>query len=205
MYKLIVTGCPRSGTAFMARLLTEGGISCNHEFFYGMPGISIVRNKAIAEASWLAVPYLERDKKAWDAKVIHIIRNPLKQISSLAHMHCLEDYNFEANPYTFFKGLHLPRLKRHGLLDRYIYFWIKWNLWAEKYADLTYRLEDIVKDPQEVFDDLGYDTTGKKFDLSKENNYTDVKQLALEDFKGCVYYDELIAEAKRYNYDLTSE
>jgi len=202
MYKLIVTGCPRSGTMFMSRLLSQGGISCNHEFFYGMPGQATAKSRAIAEASWLAVPFLGRDKKEWGAKVIHIVRNPLKQMSSLAHMHVFEEHAFRANPYSMFKELHLPNLRRHRLLDRYIYFWVRWNDSIIKHADFTYRLEDIVKNPQEVFDDLKHDTKGVKLDVSKENAYDNVKQLKLKDFEDCLYYEELIEEAKRYGYSL---
>lgn len=196
---IVATGCARSGTSFLANLLTQGGVICNHETYYGMPGFGEWRDGAIAECSWLAVPHLEREKLR-GAKIIHIIRHPLKHISSMAHVHTLEDHNFRANIYSIFKELFFPTIRRLRVKDRYLLNWIKWNQWAEKYADLTYRLEDLIKNPQELFDDLGIDVKDVKFDTSKKNSYSNVKQYDWADFRDCLYYNELIQNAWRYKY-----
>lgn len=75
---------------------------------------------------------------------------------------------------------------------------------GEQYADFTYRLEDIVKNPKGLFDDLGIPVDGIKFDTKKKNSYSNVKQYDWSDFRDCLYYDELIHNAHRYKY-LTDE
>lgn len=201
---VIVTGCSRSGTAFMADLLTQGGVPCTHEAYFGFPFFGCTyREGAIAESSWLSAPFLKREKDR-GALIIHIVRHPLKQISSMAHARSMEDHNFRSNLYTMTKELFLPTLRRLRLEDRYLYNWLKWNAMGEQYADFTYRLEDIVKNPKGLFDDLGIPVDGIKFDTKKKNSYSNVKQYDWSDFRDCLYYDELIHNAHRYKY-LTDE
>jgi len=137
---ILIGGCARSGTNFIANLLTQGGVGCNHEALFGAPGYGTIIDNAIAESSWLAVPYFPKEKVR-GAILIHLIRHPLKQISSMRHVRTFEDHNFRSNIYSIFKELYLPTIRRYRLMDRYIYNWIKWNRMAESHADLTYRLE----------------------------------------------------------------
>lgn len=196
---IIGTGCARSGTAFLAKLLTQGGIPMGHETMFGCPGFGEWREGMVGDVSWLATPFLVREKKR-GAVVIQIVRHPLKHISSMNHVRTFEDHNFKANIYTIYKELYIPTLRRYRVLDRYIVNWIKWNQMAEKHADLVYRLEDLIEDPYELFDDLGVDVKGKTIDTKKVNSYNNVKQLKWEDFKDCAYYNDLIQGAHHYKY-----
>lgn len=196
---IVVAGCARSGTAFMAKLLTQGGIVCNHEILFGAPGYGEIRDEAIAESSWLATPYLAREKIR-GAITMQIVRHPLKHISSMNHVHTLEDHNFRANIYTIYKKLYLPTLDRMRVMDRYIFNWIKWNQMAEKHADFIYRLEDLVEKPGEVFEDLGWDVGKKTLNTKKVNSYSNVEQLDWKDLRECLYYYELLQAAHHYKY-----
>ena len=83
--RLIVTGCGRSGTQFMAALLNALGIKCRHERIYtsdlnpydllDRALIEARWNGHDAEVSWLAVPFLPVIK---DAVIVHLVRDPLK-------------------------------------------------------------------------------------------------------------------------------
>ena len=201
---IVATGCARSGTTFLAKLLTQGGITMSHEAYYGFPFFGCTyREGAIGDVGWIAAPFLQREQVR-GALTIQIVRHPLKVISSMAHVHTLEDHNFKSNLYTMCKELYLPKLRRFRLMDRYIYNWLKWNKMIAPYADLTYRLEDLVQNPKELFDDLGIDVKGKKLSTKKVNDYSNVKQFDWEDFRDCLYFNELLEAAYHYKY-LTEE
>lgn len=196
--KLIVAASPRSGTYFLSELLTQGGLVMGHECFYGIPGSGTWRNNMIGECSWLAAPFLERDKK--DRVVLHLVRNPLKQITSLMRTDFFEPYKFKGNVYTQWVQLHIPDIEFYSIKDRYLVFWLRWNQWIEKHANATYRLEDIVKDPYEIFKDLKHDVGDVKLDTSKKNAHKNTVYRKLDEFKNCDHYDWLVKEMKRYKY-----
>jgi len=104
MLKFIITGTGRSGTVYMARVLTDLGIPCGHESifnhdqekkiiqrFYGFipPTISkcsenfgwLDLRSIVADSSYMAVPYLNYEDIC-DIPIIHVVRNPLSVISS---------------------------------------------------------------------------------------------------------------------------
>jgi hypothetical protein len=179
--------------------MTQAGIPTGHEALLGLPFGGTYVEGMTSEVSWLAAPMLGREK-AKGAKIIHIVRNPLKQISSAAHSRILEDHCFRSNVYTMYKEVVIPELRRYRLLDRYMLYYLKWNELISKHADLTYRLEDLIKNPQELFDDLGVDVSKVKFDLTKKNAYKKVKQLTLEDLEGYLWTGALKEFMKAFSY-----
>jgi len=96
--------------------------------------------------------------------------------------------------------LYLPTMRRYRVLDRYIYNWIRWNKMIEDHVDLIYRLEDLVKNPKEIFEDLGWDIGKKKLNTKKVNTYSNVKQYEWKDFRDCLLYNELLNAAGHYKY-----
>jgi len=196
--EFVITGCPRSGTNFMSELFTQAGYSTNHESFYGMPGFGTYRRPSYGEASWLAAPFFERDgNRPW----LHIVRNPLKVVSSLKHSGFFTEKSWKINPYTHYVGLHMPEIKELDELDQYLFFWIYWNKFLAKKLIRRWKLEDIIKDPEALFKELGWEVKGK-LSTKKTNSYKGVKYLALEDLKDCKYYDEFVKTAKQMGYDL---
>uniref|UniRef100_A0A6H1ZW17 Putative sulfotransferase domain contining protein n=1 Tax=viral metagenome TaxID=1070528 RepID=A0A6H1ZW17_9ZZZZ len=199
MYELIIAGTPRSGTYFTSDLLTQAGIICNHEAFYGLAGYGVMRWKATAEASWLALPMLERERDR-GVKIIHIVRNPLKTVSSLKNRKFLEDDQFKKNWYTFYVNNYLPLEHIKGL-DRYLYFWIFWNLNIHAWAQGTVKLEWIAEDPDMMLKRLGV-KEGGKYDISPKNNDKNVPQLTMKDLEGCEYKDKFLETARKFGYEL---
>jgi len=110
--KYLVTGTGRCGTVYMARFLTHLGIHCGHEAIFDYKGIEEAKKrlsgdveietskcslynhvkeeettgwfdpkKIVAESSYMAAPFL-KDDIFKDILIIHLIRNPLKTLSS---------------------------------------------------------------------------------------------------------------------------
>lgn len=65
--RYLVTGCPRSGTVFMARLLTSVGVPCGHEAVFDYRGLDAARGRLAGrepvESSW--VSRARRDGGRW--------------------------------------------------------------------------------------------------------------------------------------------
>ena len=197
----IVTGTPRSGTGFTSQLLTSGGLKIGHEMFFGMPGAGFYPRGAVGDCSWLAVPYLRNYP---NAKKIHIVRNPLKTISSMLHARNLDDVQIANNMYCYYKVKHLPEIMQWKGLNRYLFFWTVWNNVAEKECEKRFKLENIAKNPAPLFKHLGINTKGKKLYKKVYNQYSDVSYLKLKDLKGCEksLVKTFVEQAKKYGYNL---
>jgi len=199
--RYIITGTPRSGTGFTSQLLTSGGLKIGHEMFFGMPGAGFYPAGAVGDSSWLAVPYLRAYP---DAKKIHIVRNPLKTISSMLHAQNLEDLQIANNMYCYYKVKHLPEIMQWKGLNRYLFFWTVWNNVAEKECDKFFQLEKISKNPSPLFKHLGIDIKGKTLYKKVYNQYQDVKYLTMKDIKKCdkSLVKTLVEQAGKYGYKL---
>ena len=86
----VVTGCARSGTAYMALVLSRLGLRCGHEVVFGP------RSRAFTgfhgqhgDSSWLAAPFLAQLPS--DTLVIHRIRHPLRVVRSLLGVQFFQD------------------------------------------------------------------------------------------------------------------
>jgi len=203
MYKFVITGCPRSGTSFIARFLTSAGIQCNHEAYYGLPSSGFWCPEPQGEASWLAVPHLQKDIPKWKCPVIHLVRDPLKVINSMYQQSFLGDTQFYKNPYTFIASLSIPEMKYEPELDRYIGFWIMWNECIEPFAKHRLKIEDIDDNPKILFDVLKTKMPeGKLFSDKKCNSFKNkkIKQLTLKDLEKSKLYKRFIEKAKEYGY-----
>lgn len=150
--------------------------------FFGMPGYGFYSKGAIGDSSWLALPLLNMYP---DAKKIHVVRDPLKTISSLIHSRIMDDDVIGRNMYGLYKAKNLPELMQWKGFDRYIFFWTVWNNVAMKECEKTFKLENISKNPAPLFKYLKVDTKGKKLFKKKYNAYNDVKQLKMSDLKDC--------------------
>jgi hypothetical protein len=78
----VVTGCARSGTAYMAAVFSRLGLSCGHEVVFGP------RTRRFdgfggqhGDSSWLAAPFLAQLPD--DTLILHRVRHPLKVVRSL--------------------------------------------------------------------------------------------------------------------------
>lgn len=126
---LLVTGCPRSGTKYIASLLHELGLDIRHEAM-GRDGI----------ASWCmathasAAPYGPAlADQPFDA-IYHQVRNPLHVIPSMT---TLSEQTWEfVYPLTSCRP-------EDPMLVRCAKLWHDWNLHAQRLASWRYRVEDL--------------------------------------------------------------
>jgi hypothetical protein len=178
----LFTGCPRTGTQYIAKLVTSAGILCSHECYFGMPGVFWCPDGEIrAESSWLAAPFLD---KVGDAKIIHIIRNPIKVINSMMADGALDGI-LGATVHNFWKMMVMPNILSFQGIDRYLYFFIEWNRMIRERGKNppVYRLEDIVEDPRAWLKETGIYPKRKLFTEKANQHHDDKKYFTLEDFK----------------------
>ena len=168
--KYLITGTGRSGTVHMAKFMTSIGLTCGHESVFTNEGIQgfkeriekikpietsevsckekevydkswFDKNKQIAESSYMAAPFV--DQCEWD--IIHVVRNPLKVISST-----LIDAKFftdiKQKPYYDFVCNHveIKDIKNHT--ERIAAYYVLWNKMIkskiEKNKYILIRIED---------------------------------------------------------------
>jgi hypothetical protein len=143
---LLITGCGRSGTTYIVKLLEKNGIILGHE-----------RIKKDGTGSWYAAvngvinPFLRPGEKKGDFSgpfecqyhkchfqhIFHQVRDPLSVISSW--------YYNRMKAWEFIYA-NVPQIKRHEPhLAKCAKYWYYWNLKAEKIAEWRYRIEDINK------------------------------------------------------------
>jgi len=191
--KYLIVGTGRSGTAYMSELFRSSGMKSAHEGVFTVDGWKYARevdetsqllHNIEVESSWMAAPFLNK-KELDDTIIIHAIRNPLKTISSIVCTKLLSDdlLSNKKNPFTLFIQNHMPKVFNYSNeVDRVTYFYIYWNKLIERYADLTFKVEDK---PDKLFEKLKIDITGKElFANTKHNN----KQ---RDSDAIVSYDEI--------------
>jgi hypothetical protein len=186
----------------MAELFSSAGYPTNHESFYGMPGYGTFRQYAVGEASWLAMPFLDRDG---DRPKLHIVRDPLKVVSSLVDDEFFSKKSWKINPYTQFVHLFLPKVKKYKGLDQYLYFWTEWNNQITHRIPMNrWRIEDVNKNPKKLFEDLGLKIKpdAKLFDDTKCNTKGIKKYMTLKDLDKCELKDEFVDCAGYFGYDL---
>ena len=143
---VLVIGCARSGTTYMADVFRTCDYRVGHEY--------LKRNGA---CSWLMtvdtkqVPWGHPRNGAQFKHIFHQVRDPLKTITS-----CLGE-----PPASFvFIREHIPEIKpEDSLLTQCAKYWYYWNLKAEAQAEWTYRIEDLEK----IWDELEM-RLGRKFD-----------------------------------------
>lgn len=131
--RAIVTGTPRSGTKYIANLLCRLGVNSSHELYFNPFYQSIAELKHDVEVSWMAAPFLHELPP--DVLIVHLVRDPLKTINSLAatgHMKA-------GNIYADF-------LFKHSRTSHPVHSWYRWNMLIEQCAKsrpyVRIRLED---------------------------------------------------------------
>jgi len=127
--RVLITGCGRSGTKYIASVLSAAGLDVGHETM-GRDGI----------ASWLLaadsgyVPYGPVRRFLHFQTILHQTRAPLLVISS---MQTSQKSSWE------YICRNIPCSPDEPLLLRCAKYWRHWNLHAESVAMWRYRIEDI--------------------------------------------------------------
>lgn len=156
----VVTGCGRSGTGYLAALLTAAGRPCGHEAFF-QPDTLVVPPAFRAprgDASWLAAPFVSRLPRG--TVVVHLVRDPLEVVRShlgigffsmgpqppaIRLQNAVElvrrsfgwpTRRFVRRDFLRFVERHDPEILRGASeLHRCLRYWVRWNRLVERGAE----------------------------------------------------------------------
>ncbi len=130
-YPLLITGCARSGSGYIAKVLDQCGIEFGHEWI-----------KKDGMSSWLFVA--DSGPQPWGTNldsiefkhIFHQVRHPLAVISSVFTTESESTWNYVC--------AHIPEIsQKDSRTVKSAKYWYYWNLKAEKKAEWTYRIEDF--------------------------------------------------------------
>ena len=189
----LITGCARSGTTFMARVLNRCGLDVGHE---GVGGTGTVSWTMAVESS--CTPFGPPYKKGNFKHIFHQVRHPLDTISSVYANEPQESWEFIYR--------HLPQISpEDSKLEKCVKYWIYWNQQAEAKAEMTYQVENLKKALKKIGKRLGVElprTLARK--ISKTVNHReDYHYFSWKEIKQKIpknLYDELKRQAIRYGY-----
>ena len=214
----------------MANLLTSVGVACSHEGVFtvgglesagevlggvrpwGGSGISegarcIPRGGGfVADSSYMAAPFLGY----FDARVIHVVRNPLNVVASLTGDFFRQFAGPEPTEYEDRPDHHLYEGFIYGILpelgadmpqiDRACLFYVLWNEMIERSGKvcLFHRIED---DTGPVRDFFGFSGRGY-YRNTKCNSVPDRREWSLDEIGDPGIRGRLVGMASRYGYIL---
>lgn len=120
MPRLLVTGCGRSGTAYMARVLQAHGLDIGHE-----------QAGADGTVDWHAAAKLD---EFTGCIVVHQVRHPLHVIASIT----------TASPRSWrFIARHIRLTRNATRLQHAAEYWLYWNQLVEQRCTLCYQVEKL--------------------------------------------------------------
>jgi hypothetical protein len=200
--KYLIVGTGRCGTVHMSRLLTSLDIMCGHESVFNYRGINYARlvlqgiepcklsliskinmkqydnwfdsNTIKADSSLYSAPFLN-EKILKDTKILHLVRNPIKVVSSFfLDTNVFSDLNIGECPHRKFIFEKLPELfSINNSIERCVYYFNTWNNMILKRNLMIHQVEKgldknlcdflCIEKPQIYFDD-------KKINTFKKNN-----------------------------------
>lgn len=144
--RFVVTGCGRSGTQYVARLLTAAGIYCGHESTFNawpgdQPPLRWRDSPMVGDSSYVAAPWVGALSR--ELLVVHLLRAPLDQIRSsvgVGHVHG------HGKPWVEFIGRQVDLTPYRQPAVRAAAYWLRWNQLVEPHAHVTWRLHEISGD-----------------------------------------------------------
>jgi len=231
----LVTGTGRCGSVYMARLLTSLGIPCSHEAIFNFKGLDwakkvingdeilensfcskydLLQNKPIenwlntnnvkAESSYMAAPYIN-DPMLANTKVIHVVRNPMKVISS--HTKDIDFFESGATEaWLNFVLSHMPEIRTiQNKIEKACYFYVYWNKMIKtKAANADYLLHQVEKGcDQNLLDFLGVQNQSSIFTDTTINSWKKRSEdLTIQDIPNGAIKDEFLELMNQYNYKI---
>lgn len=208
--RFVVTGSARSGTKYVAHLLTRAGIATGHEDVFNrwnedgsLPGDW--RDDAYdGDASFVASPHTAQ--LAEDLTIVHLVRSPLAVIGSIGGMGWLRDLDV---PWVHYISRYVPEVAEQPPGPRRAAaYWLGWNALAEAHAHLTWRLGRIGPDEiGELANRIGVKTTATRANAAVTRTSTTmnhrgpVNQVELGDLGP--FAERVEAAAERYGVPLS--
>lgn len=209
MRRVLVTGIGRSGTGYMAKLLTEAGLPCGHEAIYDSGTQYEPKwEQAQAESSWFATPWLDTvpDKTF----VLQVVRHPVKWLSSWVHTVWSKD-RLLSPPIKYITrhtGIDWTREAREDVISASMRLWVTWNAMIERSITEHLRMrvefdrEPIVRALNYAGVHRGPDLPARAMEVPSDVNSRSHPPLSWDDCKdrhGAARFRE---KAKRYGYDV---
>lgn len=179
---VLITGCSRSGTMYISKLLTECHLDVGHEWT-GNDGLSSWLFAVNAEiAPWGTEPGSVTFKHTF-----HQVRDPLKVISSVFTHEPQESWEYIIS--------NIPEISwEDSRLTKAAKFWYYWNLSAQAKSEWTYRVEDIAAALPEMGRRLGIDLDNSAIERVPTNSNTRGNYYYPDEFKWTDLEAELTPE-----------
>lgn len=180
---VLVTGCGRSGTTFIATFLAKNKLDVRHESL-GKDGC----------ASW----FMATDPSigAQFRHIFHQVRHPIHVIASVT--------TFAPTSWAHICKS-IPEIHAHdSLIVKATKYWIYWNQKAEKRAEWTYRIENLSNELNEMSRRLG--VTLDRSILQKlpsdinTRNHLQLTWGSLRKEVGDELYSQVVAMSRKYGY-----
>lgn len=233
--KYLVVSTGRCGSVYMARFLTNLGISCGHEAIFNWDGLEMARERLlgkkpiqtsiasiynhitkevtegwfdpttiIAESSYMAVPYLN-EPILEDVKIIHLVRSPLKVLSSwVLDLHFFDNESRKGlKNYRQFIYSHIPQIKEEPTeIEKACRYLIEWTKLIEKSRKdkIIVKIENWPYKNMMDFLDISYPKN--PFENKKINSWkTRTKNIKLNDIPHGKTKNEFKNLIEKYNYN----
>jgi hypothetical protein len=227
----VVTGTGRSGTVYLANLLTKCGLPCGHEGVFTpwgleeaiarLEGRSAIQVSAIsiascgdwfhgagelvADSSYMAAPFLDHGILA-DAHVLHVVRHPMDVINSFViGLNYFQQW-MPSDPWHWFMYTHVPELRLdYHPLERAALYYVRWNRMIEtRSRGKPYFFCQLEAITGKLFDYLGVRCTDEDLLAARTiNGRMDGKpQYLFMDIPSGSIRRELRDLAERYGYTL---
>ena len=122
--RIAVLGCPRSGTRFMASVLSYSGYPTGHEN-YNYP--------SVIDWQMLGTMSATEIRKRFDI-ILHQVRHPFSFVRSMP--------TIQLNSVAFIQAM-VPSVRDARDPKQALIFWEHWNRRCRATADFTYKVEDL--------------------------------------------------------------
>lgn len=164
MKRFLITACPRSGTKYMATLLSEIGVPCNWERIYHVNNEKFKwPEEPVGEVSWYSISRL--DELSEDVIILHQTRDPRSVIGSMIHWNLLSKgkKDFTKGFHPIDKDIELKADKRDW---SYLDAWYRVNLKIEDHAVHRYRIEDVDAEIREILRLIEFDADPERIETA---------------------------------------
>ncbi|MCD6422278.1 hypothetical protein J7L13_02955 [bacterium] len=195
--QVIITGCPKSGTMYIATVLSKLGLNFKHEEF-ARDGCADWR----LAPGYLAEPW-DGDTHLYNFKdplILHQVREPLSNMSSCQKI--------DENAWKYICR-YIPLSMEDSLIRRCMGVYYYWNKLADKISVWRYRIEDLDDIFDEFCERIGHPELSSKKDVLKEvpKNINTAKPYRELTWKDLEREDEELAEkvmklAEEYGYEI---
>lgn len=199
--KFLIASTGRSGSGYIAQVLTKAGIPCGHQDWFTRPKRSRRKNGLIGESSCFAVPHLSK----FEGVIFHQVRNPLHVLTSFY----VNRERIKSVPEIWsFRKSFMPHRTGDDMRD-FMAMIVNMNEEIDKYSVTGWRVEDaygahavFIANMADVTVD--FDTVNKAFDSVPPNwnKHHNSDYLTWDDIEDSPEKELLMKQAEGYGYSV---